>query len=49
MILFSLIRAIVLGALLVVFLPFAGFVVVLVALAEKCRGLLKESPPTVVE
>lgn len=43
----SLLRALFMGALFVVFMPFVGFVVVFMALAEKCRGLLKESPPTV--
>jgi len=42
-------RALFMGALLVVFLPFVGFVMVFVALLERGRGLLKESPPLMVE
>ncbi len=45
----TLIRSLFMGALFVVFMPFVGFVVVFIALAERCRGLLKESPPTVGE
>ncbi len=42
-------RAVIMGALFVMFMPFVGFVVVLLAIAERCRGLLKEAPPTRVE